>query len=797
MKKSNRILVPVVILVVVLTVFFSFFAINDNKTSHTMMFFKDGKAQDIFKYTSGNKKEYNNTDSRIIRFCVYVETENDTDGDGKCDLVKTFVQVPRAAVENKYKAPVIYEADPTLAGVTKREYPGDKRIDESSSEIIIDGSSAEKLLAENNKKTAVRKSAGRMNTMQLAETQDVKEWRFKNPLTGENVYKNRQLYDYFLVRGFAVVQCAGLGTIGSEGFSTCGTKYEAEAFSNVIEWLNGKRTAYSDRESNLEVKADWTNGQVGMIGNDYGGAVQMEVASTGVEGLETVAPVSGIASWYDYSNSQGISTRIDPSYSSRKALNCASRCAEETDHSKYSSEYYNYLNTLTIEELEANGDYARPWKDRDYTKLTSKIQIPALIFQGLNNEDVNTKQMQHMFNAFTQNRQETKVILCQNAKDTLIDGKKKYELMVGNELYEGLLNRWFSHYLCDVDNGAELMPQVTWQSNIDGKFHYFESWDSYADKVLVLSKANKADTEKSLMLQAKVKKFNKNEEKKALKKGKKINEAVQRSTDLTYINTKKLPKDIDEWDASVYLSDTSDSLASYDFKVNEDFIIKGGITVNLLIKLKNVSDKYGGQMISAYLIDSSDKAFDAYETNEENGKMPHQTVSYAEDGEGVYTGSGLRRYNIDELKMSKVTDKVIARGWMDLLNPDADDLPKNSKKAEKKLKKNDVFNYSIHLTPNLYKVKKGHTLKLVVFGFDLGIFKNDRDAIENGGIDVAEEFYEKINKNYSFVIDNELSSVVIPKNTSRPIWENNYMAAWHLPEDIQNEKLDRKGGLKK
>lgn len=32
------------------------------------------------------------------------ETDHDTDGDGKADLVKAFLQIPRSAAEGKYKA---------------------------------------------------------------------------------------------------------------------------------------------------------------------------------------------------------------------------------------------------------------------------------------------------------------------------------------------------------------------------------------------------------------------------------------------------------------------------------------------------------------------------------------------------------------------------------------------------------------------------------------------------------------------------------------------------------------------
>ena len=72
--------------------------------------FVSGVAQPIFPYTSGvpTKDGYSNDKSDIIRYSVYVETNYDTDGDGKLDLVKALVQLPRAAAEGKYKAAAIY-----------------------------------------------------------------------------------------------------------------------------------------------------------------------------------------------------------------------------------------------------------------------------------------------------------------------------------------------------------------------------------------------------------------------------------------------------------------------------------------------------------------------------------------------------------------------------------------------------------------------------------------------------------------------------------------------------------------
>ena len=83
-------------------------------------------------------------------------------------------------------------------------------------------------------------------------------------------YEDLNWYDYFLVRGYAFISSAGLGTKGSEGFNTTGSDLEINAFKNIIEWVNGKRKAYTDKTSNVEIKADWATGNVAMTGLSLG-----------------------------------------------------------------------------------------------------------------------------------------------------------------------------------------------------------------------------------------------------------------------------------------------------------------------------------------------------------------------------------------------------------------------------------------------------------------------------------------------------------------------------------------------
>jgi len=77
---------------------------------------EDGLPQPMLNMVEFSDPYVNEEDNGILRFCVYVETDNDTDNDGKADLVKALVEMPRSAAEGVYKASAIYDPTPYAAG---------------------------------------------------------------------------------------------------------------------------------------------------------------------------------------------------------------------------------------------------------------------------------------------------------------------------------------------------------------------------------------------------------------------------------------------------------------------------------------------------------------------------------------------------------------------------------------------------------------------------------------------------------------------------------------------------------
>lgn len=773
--------------------------------------FVNGMAQPIFPFTTGAVlKDYKNEDSDTIRFFVYVETDYDTDGDGKLDLVKALVQLPRAAAEGDFKAATIYEARPYISGCTdnsiKYDYndldfdpytnkvgTNDLSYRDSAKDYITDWQTAEEFVNE----------------------ADASEWYYMSPMEGIMDYEDLEWYDYYLVRGFAVVECAGIGTRGSEGFESCGSHIEIDAFKCVIEWLNGKegRKAYTDKEAETEVEAYWANGKVGMTGRSYGGTTQFGLATTGVEGLETIVPVAGISSWYEYTNSQGISTRKNVAYTNSLAAMCAGRYLDSEyakkyyDEKGYDEEYGEYQNTtdyddnisetypkflgnLQQQQLKLNGDYASEdpaldsdtWKIRDYTLNADNINCSALIVHGLNDYNVRPKMFEQMYDAFKENNNEVKLLLHQDGHLTPTYDSRKYVFDIGEDSYDEILNRWFSYYLYDVDNDADDMPEVIAQDA-----HKVGKWNTYSSY----------KTAKSLNFEA-------------------GEDAEEETT--TISSDYSLVGGTDNWKDKLTEDSTSVS-AMYTMPVDKKFTIKGAsevkfsaLTTNeepkvvqeeLTETLEDIADleeeprgkktkvvdhdliaaELGDEesvstfaaadvpieerdalMVSAMLVDIAPEGetFDVFQTY--GSYVPTETL----EENGAWMGGGLENMDLKIHKTKEVDYNIITRGWMDLANPDAG--WDSSSVSTKKTLGTEEYDYTIYLQPTVYEVAEGHTLALVLYTYEPGMASYNQNyciTINNASVeaDIPVDGKVKKTKKYDVIVkDTENGKVEVNDN---------------------------------
>lgn len=625
--------------------------------------FLSGRAQPIFPYTTGEKadQDYKYEDSQIVRFPVYVETDYDTDADGKPDLVKAIVQLPKAVAQGDFKAATILEARPYVAGTLDENY-----VTLESLGLPTDGSYDMKKL---HSQPAKRQPVSSETTVEAAKKAKASDWYYYSPYEYIYDYEDLNWYDYFLVRGYAFISSAGLGTKGSEGFNTTGSDLEINAFKNIIEWVNGKRKAYTDKTSNVEIKADWATGNVAMTGLSWAGTTTFGVAATGVEGLKTIVPAAGIASWYDYFNSQGTQFGNAP-YSdlSWLSLYVSTRMLDQDDWAGIWQNYSNYINQLNKDQYAHDRNYSDVWKERDYTLHPENLKTSALIVHGLNDDNVKTKHFELMYDALKKAGQDVKLYLHQGDHVYPAAMSRGYGITANGQDFYDLLNTWLTHYLYGVDNHVESLPAVLAQNNYDpSKWTSYDNWKSSQRLFLNASSKRLEETISSDYAAAGVETANRNET---------VSKASSKAN-LTFVSD-----------------------------VTEDTTIKGHIPVRFKAALAKGQGK--NFQINALLVDVADEDFDV---------VGNGSVKQDKTADAFWMGSNLSNLSVAEYETIKTKYKVIAKGWINLANPESG-YDSASSRASIEPKVGEYHDYTVYLQPNLYTVKKGHKLALVFNTYD-------------------------------------------------------------------------------
>ncbi|EHR62458.1 Xaa-Pro dipeptidyl-peptidase [Saccharomonospora cyanea] len=349
---------------------------------------------------------YNPAD--VVREHVWVEAGVDSDHDGVEDVVHVEVVRPRAT-DDGLRVPVVYQVSPYYAGgnpITNHDV---------DRELYVPG----KPLA------------------------DI-TWRYQ---------------DYFLARGFAVVYAESLGTGRSTGCPTTGGENETRGAASVIDWLNGRAEA-RDADGN-RMSAHWTTGRTAMMGVSYNGTLPNAVATTGVEGLETIVPIAAISNWYDYYRENG-AVVAPGGFQGEDADVLAEYVYTRADQEICRP----VIERLEKEQDRLTGDYSSFWDERNYLDDVHRVEASVLAVHGLSDWNVTVSQVAEWWDALAEHGVERAIWLHQSGHADPYSLRKQEWLT--------MLNRWFSHYLYDIDNGVEAEPRATIQRE-DG------SWTQEAD----------------------------------------------------------------------------------------------------------------------------------------------------------------------------------------------------------------------------------------------------------------------------------------------------------------------------
>jgi len=362
---------------------------------------EDGQAQVI--------DEFSNSDE-WIRHDLWVETEFDTDGDGELDRMHVAVTRPAQTENGELKLPVIYETSPYYAGTARPPY-----------DFFWDVK------------------------QELGEDPPTRKTGPEVQRRGERPIISNSHISTWVPRGFIVVHSTSPGTGLSDGSPSVGGENEALAPKAVIEWLNGKANGYTTREGNDRVEAFWTNGNVGMTGTSYNGFLPFAAATTGVDGLKAVIPVAPVTSFYMYYRSNGL-VRSPGGYLGED-VDVLYDFIHSGDESKREYNNRTVRDGIMAEGLDRKtGDYNDFWEDRNYLNKMDNYKAATLMAHAFNDWNV---MPEHSFEAYKQ------------LKEMGIPAMVYYHQGGhGGEPPHDLMNKWFTRYLFEIENGVEELERA-------------------------------------------------------------------------------------------------------------------------------------------------------------------------------------------------------------------------------------------------------------------------------------------------------------------------------------------------
>ncbi len=360
----------------------------------------NGEAQKI--------KAFENPDN-WIKQDLWVETEFDSDGDGRKDRMHVDVTRPSQTESEGIRLPVIYESSPYFAGTASTNNKYNWNVKQE-----LDAESPPRLKAPPVKRTGIRP---------VISNSHVNAW---------------------LPYGFIVVHSSAPGTGLSQGCPTIGTRIEALAPKAVIDWLNGRAKGYTTSDGYEEVKAYWTTGKVGMIGTSYNGTIPFAAATTGVDGLEAIIPVSPNTSYYHYYRANGL-VRSPGGYLGEDVDVLYDFVHSNPDRCDYCDSVYR-KNIILGNIDRKTGDYNTFWAERDLMNYMKDFKAATLFTHGFNDWNVMISHSARFINVLKDKGIPYQIYFHQGGH--------------GGEPPFSMMNRWFTRYLFGIQNNVEQDPKA-------------------------------------------------------------------------------------------------------------------------------------------------------------------------------------------------------------------------------------------------------------------------------------------------------------------------------------------------
>lgn len=281
---------------------------------------------------------------------------------------------------------------------------------------------------------------------------------------------------------YAYVRAESLGSAGSTGCPTVGDEVETAGMVAVVDWLNGRVAGFDARAGGDPVVAGWSDGHVGMVGVSYNGTLPNAVASTGVEGLDAIVPVSAISYWYGYYRDDG-AVVAPGGYQGEDADVLA----------KYVLTRRNpeicrpVIRDLVRQQDRRTGDLSDFWDARDYRPGIAGSDTAVLVQHGLTDWNVKTSQFGAWYRALRAAGVPHRLWLHP-------EGHGDWPAITGDERWRSLLVRWFDRWLRGERNGVMAGPKVVWQPRLDQHVRLPEWPEPSSDRVTLRPRAGGRET---------------------------------------------------------------------------------------------------------------------------------------------------------------------------------------------------------------------------------------------------------------------------------------------------------------
>lgn len=333
-----------------------------------------------------------------IRETVFVQSAMDSDNDGRNDRIAADVMRPKET-DSGLKAPIVMEASP---------YYGLSNLASLNTDFQV--------------------------------PKDFRRW-----------------YDEFFVpRGYAVVEVEMQGTSRSEGCPTTGGPQDTQSIKAVVDWLNGRATA--TRADGTPVTATWSTGAVGMLGVSYNGTLPNALAAAGVDGVKTIVPIAAISSWYDYTRDTGIG--YANGWDRRYPEFLANFVVSPTAKTKCA----NQIRALGDNAGDNTYDMTSFWTTRNYRLSAANVKASVFVVHGLEDWNVKTANFGRWWSELQARNIPRKIWLHRGAHLDPI-GFRQAE-------WQEVMHRWMDFWLFGLQTGvmnepmADIQrPNGTWETH--------------------------------------------------------------------------------------------------------------------------------------------------------------------------------------------------------------------------------------------------------------------------------------------------------------------------------------------